>query len=274
MSPRVLVDGVEGDRVSVFDRGLAYGDGLFETIRAIDGAAPLWARHMARLREGCGRLGLPAPDTGMLAAEFTRVAQHAPDCVVKIILTRGVGERGYAPSADAAATRVVSVFPAPALPPDWYREGIRVRCCALRLAAQPKLAGIKHLNRLEQVLARAEWSDAGVVEGLLFDRAGDLVCATAANVFVGMDGLLRTPPVDACGVAGVMRAALLDAMPHAQVRMITKEDLMQADEIFLTSSVRGVLPVRALGERILRVGRHARAAQSHWHALGFPGAEA
>ena len=274
MTARVLVNGVEQDRVSALDRGLAYGDGLFETIRAIDGTAPLWTRHIARLSEGCRWLGLPAPDIDVLAAEFARMAQHAPDCVVKIILTRGVGERGYAPSANAAATRIVAAFPAPALPPDWYREGIRVRCCALRLAAQPKLAGIKHLNRLEQVLARAEWSDADVVEGLMFDTRGDLVSATAANVFVGMGGSLLTPPVDACGVAGVLRAALLDALPGAQVKTMTKEELMRADEVFLTSSVRGVLPVRLLDGRALCVGRHARAAQAHWRALGFPGAEA
>ncbi|MDE2054484.1 MAG: aminotransferase class IV, partial [Xanthomonadaceae bacterium] len=182
-------------------------------------------------------------------------------------------ERGYAPPARPAGTRVVTAFPAPALPPDWYRDGIRVRCCALRLAAQPKLAGIKHLNRLEQVLARAEWSDADVVEGLLFDQRDNLVSATAANVFVGMGDALLTPPVDACGVAGVLRGTLLDELPGARVKTVTKEDLMRADEIFLTSSVRGVLPVRALGERAMRVGSHARAAQSCWRALGFPGAE-
>jgi 4-amino-4-deoxychorismate lyase len=274
MTARVLVDGVEQDRVSALDRGLAYGDGLFETIRAVAGTAPLRGRHMARLSEGCRRLGLPAPDIDVLAAEFARMAQPAPDCVVKIILTRGIGERGYAPSMNATATRVVSAFPVPALPPDWYLEGIRVRCCALRLAAQPKLAGIKHLNRLEQVLARAEWSDPDVVEGLLFDQLGHLVSATAANVFVGMGGTLLTPPVDACGVAGVLRGTLLDALPDTQVKTMTKEDLMQADEIFLTSSVRGVLPVRILDGHALRAGRHVRAAQAHWRSLGFPGAEA
>jgi 4-amino-4-deoxychorismate lyase len=274
MTACILVDGVETDCVPALDRGLAYGDGLFETIRAIGGTAPLWARHMARLREGCGRLGLPVPDIDLLAAEFARVVRDAPDGVVKIILTRGVGARGYAPSVDATATRVVSAFPMPPLRPDWYGDGIRVRCCALRLAAQPKLAGIKHLNRLEQVLARAEWSDPDVVEGLLFDQRGNLVSATAANVFVGVGDTLLTPPVDACGVAGVLRGALLDALPGVQVKTISKEDLMQADEIFLTSSVRGVLPVRLLDGQPLRAGRHARAAQAHWRSLGFPGVEA
>lgn len=271
---RILVNGVEADRVSALDRGLAYGDGLFETIRAIDGAAPLWARHMARLREGCARLGLPAPGTETLAREFAHVVAGSPDVVVKIICTRGIGGRGYAPPATADGARIVAAFPTPRLPADWYRDGIRVRCCALRLAVQPRLAGIKHLNRLEQVLARGEWSDPDVVEGLLFDHADDLVSATAANVFVAIGGVLRTPPVDACGVAGVLRGALLEALPDVRVQTMTKEDLMQADELFLTSSVRGVLPVRSLDGRELRVGRHARAAQAHWRALGFPGGEA
>ena len=274
MTARILVNGVEENRVSGLDRGLAYGDGLFETIRAIDGSAPLWARHMARLRDGCTRLGLPAPEIETLADEFTRVVGNSPDAVVKIILTRGVGERGYAPPATANATRIIAAFASPRLPVDWYRDGIRVRCCALRLAAQPRLAGIKHLNRLEQVLARAEWPDADMVEGLLFDQADHLVSATAANVFVAIEGGLRTPPVDACGVAGVLRGALLEALPDVRVQAMTKENLMQADELFLTSSVRGVLPVRVLDERELQVGRHARAAQAHWRALGFSGGEA
>ena|SRR5690242_726461 len=274
MMARVLVDGLAEDRVSALDRGLAYGDGMFETIRAVNGAAPLWKRHIARLRDGCERLGLPAPDLGVLSQEFARVVEGIPDAVVKIVLTRGRGERGYALPESTRVTRIVAAFPPPPLPSDWYRDGIRVRCCELRLAVQPRLAGIKHLNRLEQVLARAEWRDAAVVEGLLFDQAGNLVSATAANVFVAIEGELLTPPLDRCGVAGVLRGALLDALPDVRVQTMTKEDLMRADEMFLTSSVRGVLPVRALDEHAFCVGRHARAAQSHWRALGFPGGEA
>jgi 4-amino-4-deoxychorismate lyase len=271
MTARVLVDGLADDRVSALDRGLAYGDGLFETIRAVDGAVPLWDRHMARLSDGCRRLGLPAPNAGVLSRESARVIEGIPDAVVKIIATRGRGERGYAPPGSIRVTRIVAAFPSPPLPSDWYRGGIRVRCCELRLAAQPLLAGIKHLNRLEQVLARAEWSDVAVVEGLLFDQAGNLVSATAANVFVGIDGGLLPPPIDQCGVAGLLRGAVLDALSGVQVRTIMKEDLMRADEMFLTSSVRGVLPVRALDGRTMPVGRNARLAQAHWRALGFPG---
>lgn len=274
MTARVLVDGVADHRVSALDRGLAYGDGLFETIRVVRGVAPLWDRHLARLREGCERLGLSPPQGDVLARECADVAEGLADAVVKIILTRGVGARGYAPSPAACATRIVAAFAAPLVPAHWYHEGITVRCCALRLAAQPRLAGIKHLNRLEQVLARAEWSDPGVVEGLLFDRDDRLVCATAANVFVAMGARLLTPPIDTCGVAGVLRGALLAALPDSAVQPIARDELMQVDEVFLTSSVRGVLPVRAIGDRGFAMGPRARAAEAAWHALGFPGVEA
>lgn len=271
---RVLVNGAASDQVSAVDRGLAYGDGLFETIRWLDGGAPLWARHLARLAEGCARLGLAGPDPALLADEARQVCAGSRAGVVKIIITRGAGQRGYAPSHAESTTRIVAAFPLPDIPAAWRADGIRVRRCTLRLAAQPALAGMKHLNRLEQVLARAEWSDPALVEGLLFDTLGHLVSATAANVFVGLEGRLCTPPVTTCGVAGVLRAALLDALPDVAVAPISMADLARADEIFLTSSVRGALPVREVDGQPYRVGPHARAAQACWRELGFPGGDA
>lgn len=289
MSAHVLVNGHAGADVSPLDRGLLYGDGLFETIRYVQGTAPLWARHMQRLREGCERLALVTPDLALLAAEAQQVRSGDGDSVVRITLTRGAGQRGYAPPAHGEMTRIVSAHPVPAIDANWYRDGIRVRSCSLRLASQPRLAGIKHLNRLEQVLARAEWMgpdaiegdaietdaiEADVVEGLLFDRADHLVSATAANVFGVLAGQLVTPALDDCGVAGVLRAALLDVFPQCEVQTIAMESLMQFDEMFLTSSVRGVLPVRDVDGRALRIGALTRAAQARWRALGFPGGDA
>lgn len=274
MTARVLVNGVADDRVSALDRGLAYGDGLFETIRWTAGRAPLWDRHLARLAAGCRRLGIPAPDSATLADEAARVIGTERSAIVKLIVTRGAAQRGYASAPRASATRIVAAFPLPALPRAWYAEGICVRTCALRLAAQPALAGIKHLNRLEQVLARAEWSDPAIVEGLLFDSAGHLVSATAANVFVVVDGRVRTPPVDACGVAGVLRGALLDGIAGITVAPVTKDDLRRADEVFLSSSVRGVLPVRDVDGRAHAIGPRTREAQARWRALGLPEAGA
>lgn len=270
----MLVNGRPGGEIAASDRGLLYGDGLFETIRFVGGAAPLWHRHMARLGEGCVRLGLPVPEPATLDAEARQVVGEARDAVVRITLTRGSGRRGYAPPADATATRIVAAHPMPDLPADWYRRGIRVRSCALRLACQPRLAGIKHLNRLEQVLARMEWSDPDVVEGLLFDAGDRLVSATAANVFGVLDGVLMTPALDHCGVAGALRAELLEAFPDIRVGAITMEASMRMDEMFLCSSVRGVLPVREVDARTLHIGEGARVARSHWHQLGFDGARA
>ena len=130
---------------------------------------------------------------------------------------------------------------------------------------------MKHLNRLEQVLARAEWSNPDVVEGLVFDQDEHLISATAANVFVALDGVLVTPAVDRCGVAGVLRAELLAALPRSVVQRVSKEALMRTDEMFLSSSVRGVLPVREVDGRRLRIGALTRAAQACWTARGFPG---
>jgi 4-amino-4-deoxychorismate lyase len=271
MNMRILVNGQDDPRVSAADRGLLYGDGLFETIRFVQGVAPLWLRHMRRLCDGCARLGLPAPDVEVLATEAQRVLPDARDVVVRITLTRGAAARGYAPPAEAQSTRIVAAHPVPVIDADWYLRGIRVRFCGLRLAAQPRLAGMKHLNRLEQVLARAEWSDPDVVEGLVFDQDDHLISATAANVFVALDGVLVTPAVDRCGVAGVLRAELLAALPRSVVRMVSKEALMRTDEMFLSSSVRGVLPVREVDGRRLRIGALTRAAQACWTARGFPG---
>lgn len=266
---RVLVDGRAATNIDALDRGLAYGDGLFETVLVVGGQAPLWPRHLARLAEGCARLALPSPDAVALEQEIARAAAGLARAVVRITLTRGCGPRGYAPPRDVAPTRLVAAFAAPPPPADWYRRGIRVRFCELRLAEQPRLAGLKHLNRLEQVLARAEWDDPAIAEGLLRDAGERVISATAANLFVVIDGALATPALTRCGVAGVARAELLSRHPDCQVRDLSMNDVMNADELFLTSSVRGIVPVTALADRRWPVGAVARALQAHWAGLGF-----
>ena len=267
---RVLVDGASTAMVSAFDRGLSYGDGLFETIRFVRGEAPLWSRHLQRLQESAERLRLPMPDAALLLREACIVRQGLEQAVVRITLTRGVGERGYAPPTSPQTTRIVAGFEAPSMRGDGYVHGIRVRWCETRLALQPLLAGMKHLNRLEQVLARAEWSDPSIAEGLLCDTAGRVISATMANLFAVVDGMLMTPPVDACGVAGVGRAEVLAIRSDATVSPITREQLSGASEVFLCSSVRGILPVQAVGNTVYGPGPVTRALQQHWRGLGFP----
>lgn len=269
MTARVFVNGESEMQVSVLDRGLNYGDGLFETVLLVGRHAPLWARHVARLASGCQRLGMPMPDPDLLWREVVDASAGLRRAVVRVTVTRGVGERGYAPLRGLAVTRIVSASDAPQWPRDWYDDGIRVRFCRLRLGAQPMLAGIKHLNRLEQVLARAEWDDATIVEGLMSDTHGHVICATAANLFVVLDGRLMTPALNQCGVAGVTRAEVLARYPDTVIRDIEMEELMRADEIFLTSSVRGIVPVHLLAAHRLAVGALTRTLQSQWHDIGL-----
>lgn len=266
---RVLVNGDEDAQIAANDRGLLYGDGLFETILFVDGAAPLWLRHIQRMLQGCERLALPAPDPATLAREAARVIIGMQRAVVRISLTRGSGVRGYAPPREVECTRIVAAFNPPFIPSDWYVRGIRVRFGELRLSAQPRLAGIKHLNRLEQVLARAEWSDPDVVEALLFDAKDRVIGATAANVFIARGDRLITPVLDQCGVAGVAREEILAEYPETELREIDREGLMQADEIFLSSSVRGILPVCELDGCGFAPGAFARKMQAHWRSLGL-----
>lgn len=266
----MLINGQPQESLSALDRGLSYGDGLFETIRLVGAHAPLWERHMQRLLGGCERLRMPAPEPQQLWQEVLQVSQGLAHAVLRITLTRGSGERGYAPPAVARPTRIVAAFPMPAMPASLYQDGIRTRLCTTMLADQPLLAGIKHLNRLEQVLARAEWNDPLIAEGLVCDQRGHVISATAANLFAVIDGVTVTPSVDRCGVAGVARDALLDAFPACQVRDLPLAECLQAAELFLSSSIRGILPVQAVGNTVYAPGPMTRAMQQWWRDLGFP----
>jgi 4-amino-4-deoxychorismate lyase len=232
------------EALSPFDRGLAYGDGLFETLRAHRGELPWWDRHWARLRRGAARLGLALPEERQ-ALDEARQLLAGDDAVLKLILSRGEGGRGYAPPAQPVPAWSLSRH---ALPPPTPPDGLSLRWCELRLGVQPALAGLKHCNRLEQVLARAEWDDPAVHEGLLRNLDEELIGATAANVFVLQGEAWLTPPVDRSGIAGVCRQAVMD-LAEVRVQRLNADDLLRADAVFLCNAVRGILPVARLGER-------------------------
>jgi len=227
------------------DRGLAYGDGLFETVRVSEGRLVWWPAHLHRLARGASTLGIPMPGEDWLCARIAEMLEAAPDdAVFKLILTRGAGGRGYA-AGMLAPTVVLSLHAAP----EPIAAPLALRWCDTRMAIQPALAGLKHLNRLEQVLARREWTDPSIHEGLMLDTDGQVACATAANVFALVQGRWLTPPVDRRGVAGVARAWLLANVTHAGEAGFTRDTLESADALFLCSAVRGILPVGSLGQR-------------------------
>lgn len=234
------------------DRAATYGDGLFETMRAQGDALPWWPRHWARLARGAARLRIALPDEARVLAAATEALRAAavPASVLKLHVARAPGGRGYAPGAsDAEARWQVRVHPLPATPADFA-----LRWCETRLAIQPALAGIKHCNRLEQVLARLEWDalddddERGAFEGLMRSTRGDVVCAVAANVFARVDGRWITPCIDRCGVAGVMRGWVMETLDVTPRRLMPAQ-VEAAEAVFLTNAVRGILPAARLGTR-------------------------
>lgn len=259
------VDGQPLTQLSLTDRGLAYGDGLFETIRVSAGTPMLLERHLQRLQEGCSRLQLSV-DPQQLRSELLAFSSALGEGIAKLILTRGDGERGYAFVVDSPVRRLLLASPQPSYPADHAQSGIELYACQTRLSEQPLLAGMKHLNRLEQVLARNEWQDPRYAEGLMLDRSGRLVEGVFSNLFLVLDGELCTPDLQRCGVAGVMRAELIEqARAHGmRVRIadFDLDDLHRAQEVFLCNSLYGVWPVRRLGLRDWPVGPLTRTLQA------------
>lgn len=249
----MLVNGKAGTLISIRDRGLLYGDGVFRTLLARAGVALQRQRHLDKLQHDCARLGIAAPALPLLSAELDEILAQHPDGVIKLIVTRGPGGRGYVPPADAQPSHIWDVAETPCYPPDWSTDGVDVRVCDIRLGEQPRLAGVKHLNRLENVLAADECRAADVAEGLLLDGQGRVIEGTRSNLFLLRDGCLLTPELSRCGVAGVQRDLVLAyARAHnitVQIRDVMLDEVYSADEAFLVNSVIGVWSVRRLGER-------------------------
>jgi 4-amino-4-deoxychorismate lyase len=246
-------------------RALHYGDGLFETLHVQDAIVEYLDRHMQRLQAGCGKLQLAFNDWPGLEAELRQRASESQNAVIKIIFSRTAGARGYRYNNGQGVTRIVSTHPLPVFPQQFSRQGIRVRICDLRLALQPRLAGIKHLNRLEQVMARAEWGEE-YEEGLLLDYNGQLIEGTMSNLFLVRAGCLYTPLLNNAGVAGVMRSVLLDLASEmgleTRVQAVTPQDLQSAEEVFLCNSLINIWPVIAVADQFnYRVGRLTQTLQ-------------
>lgn len=226
------------------DRGLAYGDGVFETMRAHAGVVPWWPAHWSRLAAGAQRLGIALPDAEQVRAEVADLLAGR-SAVLKLQLTRGSGTRGYAPRADATPLWLLSLHPLPAPAP----AACTLVWCQTRLARQPLLAGIKHCNRLEQVLARREVATAGADEGLVRDVAGRVTSGTTGNLFLLDDEGWHTPELGHAGIAGICRSWVCTQRPVRE-RRIRVDEVMSAQALFLCNSVRGILPVGRLDTRV------------------------
>lgn len=258
--------------VPVTDRGLAYGDGLFETIAVVDGKPKLLAAHLARLQRGAERLVIAGLDFNAIeTAVGAASAAFSSHGAVKLMVTRGDGPRGYTPPVAQNPRWWLQSFAW--TPPTALPTGAHVAISSVRLGEQPLLAGLKHLNRLEQVLARAEYPASRADEALMLDSAGRLVCATSANIIVVREGKLFTPRLDRCGVAGVVRGALLAGASRGDLPWsiteteLTPASLVGAEEVFLTSALRGVWAVASVEGTSVPSGQVAKACFDYWSAL-------
>jgi 4-amino-4-deoxychorismate lyase len=231
------------------DRGLQYGDGVFETMRVRAGRIRLLELHLDRLYSGCRVLKLKAPERSKLRSELTLRASRR-NAVLKLIITRGSGSRGYRPSGAERCTRIVSLHALPHRGSTEESVPVRLRVCATPLGTNPALAGLKTLNRLESVMARAEWSDKRIWDGLMCDADGNFVCGSMSNLFLRRGSLLLTPPLDRCGVAGVMRRWILHHAGNLGLRVAERrirwQDLKSAEEMFMCNAVAGIRSVRSI----------------------------
>ena len=257
-----LINGDIADSIPAGDRGLAYGDGLFETIAVRANKTRFLRQHLARLELGCERLGLAYPGDAILGKEVHQLAAGRPHAVIKIIITRGIGPRGYAADPSESPHRLVGVSATEAHPADYYLSGVSVVRCSTRVSRNPLLAGMKTLNRLEQVLARAEWRSPKIAEGLMFDEHENLISGVMSNVFLVADGALLTPGLSHSGIAGTMRQRVIDVWLKQGVQIaectITPELFSEASEIFLTNALIGLWPVKKVDAHEYSYGDFSR----------------
>jgi len=266
------IDGVPAESLPADDRGLHYGDGLFETIGVRAGVARFLEAHLVRLASGCARLRIHFNAMAELRREIAAAVQLAPArAVLKIIVTRGSAvRRGYAPQGTESARRLVSLWAETGLPSP-IADGVALRAASFTLADNAALAGIKHLSRLENVLAAGEAAVAGVFDALLLDGSGRVISGAMSNVFLAHRGQILTPRLDRCGVAGVMRGVVLRECASLGIAAgeghITLADLLAADEVFITNARLGVVPVLRVGEHSFPMTTIARRLGAHIESL-------
>jgi 4-amino-4-deoxychorismate lyase len=256
-----LINGSFNQAISPFDRGFAYGDGVFRTIKMQGGLPEFWPQHYQKLVADCAAINIVCPSAELLMSDLSQlflgdaenVDLHA---VAKIIITRGEGSRGYTPPAITAPMRVVLKSPMPDYPQDRFTHGVTLTVCETRLAAQPLLAGVKTLNRLENVLARMEYSNPDIAEGIMLDAQGDVIECTAANIFARFSNTLITPSLTQCGIAGITRQRIIELAHTLSLKTVVEtfdmDKLLAADEVIICSSLYGAFQVRNIKQKVIK----------------------
>lgn len=247
-----LINGCQQQTLAANDRAVQFGDGCFTTARIQTGQVQLLSAHLARLREACKRLLLPFTDWALLEQEMVTLASRQQAGVLKVIISRGAGGRGYSAAGCETPTRILSLSAPPAHYARWQQAGVTLALSPIRLGRNPYLAGIKHLNRLEQVLIRTHLEQTAGDEALVLDSDGLLTECCAANLFWRQGSTVFTPRLDQAGVKGIMRQFIIarlaaSSFTVAEVAARPKA-LADADEVLICNALMPVVPVNACGE--------------------------
>jgi 4-amino-4-deoxychorismate lyase len=261
-----LLNGESKQTLSFSDRGFQYGDGLFETIEIKNGSPLFLDQHLHRLITDCKRLLIPPPNVNLLNREAIQFADSIDCAVMKLIVTRGSGGRGYRQPEKVLSTRLFSLHPFPCYPENYFQKGITARFCHTRLGLNPVLTGIKHLNRLEQVMARAEWETSEIQEGLMLDLNNNVIEGTMSNLFLVKDNVLMTPVLDLCGVEGVLKKIIQGLAKANKIefveKKISKGEVLASDELFVTNSIIGIWPIKKIDDKHYKIGKVTEKLQS------------
>ena len=251
----VLVNGQPAHSIDVSDRGMHYGDGVFETMVVIDKHIRFLDSHLERLNKGCRRLSLVIPDLEILKTEFEEVlsSNTASPFIIKLLLTRGSGGRGYGIPENSRTTRIITTHDFPDKVMRFWEDGLQLHVCKQPLAINASLAGIKHLNRLEQVLASSERTDQLYDEGIMLSTSGNVIEGTMSNLFWVKDGIYFTPDLTNCGIEGVIRSKVIDLLANMNIELMTGnyllEDVLKADKVFMTNSTMLIAQVVSVDDR-------------------------
>jgi 4-amino-4-deoxychorismate lyase len=258
-----LINGSFSQAISPLDRGFAYGDGVFRTLVVRYGLPENWPLHYQKLVADCAAINIVCPSAELLMSDLQQLFLPDEVAVAKIVVTRGEGTRGYTPPAITAPTRVVIKSAMPEYPKERFEEGVNLIVCETRLALQPKLAGVKHLNRLENVLARMEWNDqtingVSIADGILLDTNDNVIECTAANIFARFGDTLITPSLSQCGVAGITRQRIFE-LAHTlslktNIESFDLKKLLAADEVIICNSIYGAWQVKQIDNKALKIG--------------------
>lgn len=263
----ILVNGKQQEYISVHDRGLNYGDGIFETCAVQNGKVLAWDRHLARLIRSCKRLGIEPPDQSLLNSEVNAICENTSLKILKIVISRGCGGRGYKIPSVHNTSRIVSLHDWPDEIEGKRSKGITLGESRICLGCTPHLAGLKHLNRLEQVLIAREADESENDELLVLDSGGYLVECSASNIFLIKDGGLYTPDLSDAGVEGIVRELILNGAPGlemtCQITKLTLEDILQADEVFVCNSIIGLYSVNAFLDKTYASTSTGRKISDH-----------